>query len=88
LIQFLIAVKYWTKDRLWGHEGGCSNFGRWAERPGRRGRVKLEGAYCDDCGTGRGWRTLLFVDRVTGDVVDNGQHVLIGAYHQTLQYLV
>jgi len=34
-----------------------------------------------------GGRCYSYVDRVTGDVVDNGQHVLIGAYHQTLRYL-
>jgi squalene-associated FAD-dependent desaturase len=34
-----------------------------------------------------GGRCYSYVDRTTGDVVDNGQHVLIGAYHETLRYL-
>jgi len=34
-----------------------------------------------------GGRCYSYVDRKTGDVVDNGQHVLIGAYHHTLRYL-
>jgi squalene-associated FAD-dependent desaturase len=34
-----------------------------------------------------GGRCFSFTDEKTGDVVDNGQHVLIGAYHHTLQYL-
>jgi squalene-associated FAD-dependent desaturase len=34
-----------------------------------------------------GGRTYSFIDNKTGDVVDNGQHLLIGAYHNTLEYL-
>ncbi|MBI3111680.1 MAG: FAD-dependent oxidoreductase [Ignavibacteriales bacterium] len=34
-----------------------------------------------------GGRTYSFVDEVTGDVVDNGQHLLMGCYHQTRRYL-
>jgi squalene-associated FAD-dependent desaturase len=34
-----------------------------------------------------GGRTYSFIDKKTGDVVDNGQHLLIGAYHNTLEYL-
>lgn len=34
-----------------------------------------------------GGRTYSFVDKTTGDVVDNGQHVLVGAYHNTIKYL-
>ena len=34
-----------------------------------------------------GGRCYSYVDEKTGDVVDNGQHVLIGAYHSTLRYL-
>jgi hydroxysqualene dehydroxylase len=34
-----------------------------------------------------GGRCYSFNDPVTGDIVDNGQHILIGAYHQTLRYL-
>lgn len=34
-----------------------------------------------------GGRAYSYVDKKTGDVVDNGQHVLVGAYHRTLQYL-
>ncbi len=34
-----------------------------------------------------GGRCYSFRDETTGDEVDNGQHVLIGAYHHTLRYL-
>lgn len=34
-----------------------------------------------------GGRAYSYVDRKTGDVVDNGQHVLVGAYRCTLRYL-
>jgi hydroxysqualene dehydroxylase len=34
-----------------------------------------------------GGRTFATQDRVTGDWVDNGQHVLFGCYHDTLAYL-
>ncbi len=34
-----------------------------------------------------GGRCYSYRDEKTGDVVDNGQHVLLGAYHQTLRYL-
>lgn len=34
-----------------------------------------------------GGRAYSYLDRTTGDVVDNGQHVLVGAYRCTLQYL-
>jgi uncharacterized protein with NAD-binding domain and iron-sulfur cluster len=34
-----------------------------------------------------GGRTFATADRVTGDWVDNGQHVLFGCYHDTLAYL-
>lgn len=34
-----------------------------------------------------GGRTYSFFDKITGDVVDNGQHLLVGAYHNTIQYL-
>lgn len=34
-----------------------------------------------------GGRTFATEDRVTGDWVDNGQHVLFGCYHHTLDYL-
>ncbi len=34
-----------------------------------------------------GGRCYSYRDGETGDVVDNGQHVLLGAYHQTLRYL-
>lgn len=34
-----------------------------------------------------GGRCYSYLDAATGDVVDNGQHVLIGAYHETLRYL-
>lgn len=34
-----------------------------------------------------GGRTYSFTDKKTGHVVDNGQHLLIGAYHETLHYL-
>ncbi|MBI1804400.1 MAG: FAD-dependent oxidoreductase [Ignavibacteria bacterium] len=34
-----------------------------------------------------GGRCYSYVDEKTGDVVDNGQHVLLGAYRNTLRYL-
>ncbi len=34
-----------------------------------------------------GGRCYSYVDEKTGDVVENGQHVLLGAYHNTLEYL-
>jgi len=34
-----------------------------------------------------GGRTYSFVDEATGDVVDNGQHLLMGCYHETRRYL-
>jgi squalene-associated FAD-dependent desaturase len=34
-----------------------------------------------------GGRCYSYIDKKTGDVVDNGQHVLVGAYHNLLHYL-
>ena len=34
-----------------------------------------------------GGRTYSFLDPVTGDVVDNGQHLMLGCYHATRRYL-
>ena len=34
-----------------------------------------------------GGRTYSYLDQTTGDIVENGQHVLVGAYRQTLKYL-
>src|SRR6187397_2513131 len=34
-----------------------------------------------------GGRATAFLDRESGEYVDNGQHVLMGCYHQTRQYL-
>jgi zeta-carotene desaturase len=34
-----------------------------------------------------GGRATSFVDRETGEAVDNGQHVLFGCYHETYQFL-
>jgi squalene-associated FAD-dependent desaturase len=34
-----------------------------------------------------GGRTYSFIHKETGDVIDNGQHVLVGAYKNTLEYL-
>lgn len=34
-----------------------------------------------------GGRTYSFTDKITGQTVDNGQHLLMGAYHETLRYL-
>jgi hydroxysqualene dehydroxylase len=34
-----------------------------------------------------GGRATAFTDRVTGELVDNGQHVLFGCYYQTLDFL-
>src|SRR5437764_13836836 len=33
-----------------------------------------------------GGRATAFVDRVTGELVDNGQHVLFGCYHETFRF--
>lgn len=34
-----------------------------------------------------GGRTYSFIDETTGDVVDNGQHLLMGCYHETRRFL-
>jgi squalene-associated FAD-dependent desaturase len=34
-----------------------------------------------------GGRATAFADRVTGELVDNGQHVLFGCYHETFRFL-
>src|SRR5690349_10214827 len=34
-----------------------------------------------------GGRAYSFQDTETGDVIDNGQHVLMGCYHETLDFL-
>ncbi|MFN0123298.1 MAG: hydroxysqualene dehydroxylase HpnE [Blastocatellia bacterium] len=34
-----------------------------------------------------GGRAYSYTDRVTGDTVDNGQHLMMGCYHQTLDFL-
>ncbi len=34
-----------------------------------------------------GGRTYSYLDRTTGDVVDNGQHLMMGCYHETRRYL-
>ncbi|MBI4810819.1 MAG: FAD-dependent oxidoreductase [Ignavibacteriales bacterium] len=34
-----------------------------------------------------GGRCYSYIDKKTGDIVDNGQHVLLGAYHNLLEYL-
>ncbi len=34
-----------------------------------------------------GGRTHSFIDDTTGDIVDNGQHLLMGCYHETRRYL-
>lgn len=34
-----------------------------------------------------GGRATSFVDRVTGDEIDNGQHVIFGCYHETFRFL-
>src|SRR6185503_20818900 len=34
-----------------------------------------------------GGRATAFRDRVTGELVDNGQHVLFGCYHETFRFL-
>jgi squalene-associated FAD-dependent desaturase len=34
-----------------------------------------------------GGRATAFIDRHTGELVDNGQHVLFGCYHETLEFL-
>jgi squalene-associated FAD-dependent desaturase len=34
-----------------------------------------------------GGRTYSFIDEITGDAVDNGQHLMMGCYHATRRYL-
>ncbi|MCI0392901.1 MAG: hydroxysqualene dehydroxylase HpnE [Acidobacteria bacterium] len=34
-----------------------------------------------------GGRAYSFTDKITGDTVDNGQHLMMGCYHQTLRFL-
>ena len=34
-----------------------------------------------------GGRAYSFTDRVTGDTIDNGQHLMMGCYHRTLDFL-
>src|SRR5262245_56557215 len=34
-----------------------------------------------------GGRATAFADRETGELVDNGQHILVGAYHETFSFL-
>ena len=34
-----------------------------------------------------GGRCYSYIDKTTGDIVDNGQHLLVGAYRHTLRYL-
>lgn len=34
-----------------------------------------------------GGRAYSFTDAATGDVLDNGQHILMGCYHETLHFL-
>jgi hydroxysqualene dehydroxylase len=34
-----------------------------------------------------GGRATAFIDRATGELVDNGQHVLFGCYHETFRFL-
>lgn len=52
-------------------------------------QLTLEGARVSlvDQSNKLGGRAYSYIDKTTGDVVDNGQHVLVGAYHCTLQYL-
>lgn len=52
-------------------------------------RLSLDGAkvVLVEQGGKLGGRAYSYIDKKTGDVVDNGQHVLVGAYHNTLHYL-
>src|SRR5262245_66429127 len=34
-----------------------------------------------------GGRAYSFIDKTTGDSIDNGQHLLMGCYHHTLRFL-
>jgi len=34
-----------------------------------------------------GGRTYSFTDKITGEIIDNGQHLMVGAYHETLSLL-
>ena len=34
-----------------------------------------------------GGRAYSYSDKITGDTIDNGQHVLLGSYHRTLEFL-
>src|SRR4029079_15604988 len=34
-----------------------------------------------------GGRAYSFTDRITGDTIDNGQHLMMGCYHETIDFL-
>jgi squalene-associated FAD-dependent desaturase len=62
--------------------GGLSGLSAAVELCARGHRVLLleQHRYC-------GGRTYSFIDAPTGDSVDNGQHLMMGCYHATRQYL-
>lgn len=62
--------------------GGLSGLSAAVELAGRGQRIILL-----EQGPRLGGRCYSFLDGKTGDVIDNGQHILVGAYHDTLRYL-
>ncbi|TAK64718.1 MAG: FAD-dependent oxidoreductase [Bacteroidetes bacterium] len=62
--------------------GGLSGLGAAVELASKGARVILF-----EQSPKLGGRCYSYIDATTGDIVDNGQHVLVGAYHHTLRYL-
>lgn len=62
--------------------GGCAGLAAAALLAERGARVTLLEARAH-----LGGRTYSFIDRKTGDVLDNGQHLFMGCYHETKKFL-
>src|SRR5262245_5492611 len=62
--------------------GGCAGLGAGVRLAARGRRVLVLEARAR-----LGGRATAFADSATGDVVDNGQHVLLGCYSATFEFL-
>lgn len=62
--------------------GGCAGLSAAVRLAGRGAKVLVLEAR-----SRLGGRATAFPDRETGDLVDNGQHVLLGCYHETFAFL-
>ena len=62
--------------------GGFAGLSAAAALAGRGARVLVI-----DARSQLGGRATAFVDRATGELVDNGQHVLFGCYRETFEFL-